>query len=231
MKEIFVYTLTDPIDGLIKYVGITSRPTRRMVDHLNDKRNNLKSTWIKSLKNLGLTPLFEIIDVTDEENYCKVEQYWISQMKTWGFHLKNMTDGGDGSYGVKPWNKGLKGVFKHSDKSKEKMSKYRKENTLGEKNGFFGKQHSNETKEKARERMLGSNWNEVQREKLSGLNHPSRKPVYCYDLNGNLIKKYNAAIDAEIDGFSAHAISRVCRGIIKTHKSHIFSLIENRSLV
>lgn len=226
MKEIIVYTLTDPRDGLVKYVGITSRPTRRMVDHLNDKRNNLKSTWVKSLKKLGLKPLFDVIDITDKENYSKIEQYWISQMKTWGFPLKNMTDGGDGSYGVKPWNKGLKGVFKHSEESKQKMSKFRKENTLGENNGFFGKQHSDKTIEKARERMLGSKWNETQYEKLGGVNHPSRKPVFCYDLDGNFIKKYDAAVDASKDGFDPHAISKVCRGVSKSHKSHIFTLIE-----
>ncbi len=226
MKEIIVYTLSDPRDGLVKYIGITSRPTRRMIDHLNDKRNNLKSSWVKSLKKLGLKPLFDIIDVTDNENYCKIEQYWISQMKTWGFPLKNMTNGGDGSYGVKPWNKGLIGVFKHSDKSKLQMSEFRKENTSGDKNGFFGKHHSSKTKEVARERMLGSKWNNLQEEKLGGVNHPSRKPVFCYDLQGNLIKKYGAAVDASKDGFDAHAISRVCRGIIKTHKSHFFSLNE-----
>lgn len=226
MKEIFVYTLTDPRDGLVKYVGITMRPTRRLSDHLNDKRNTLKSTWVKSLKKLGLKPLFDVIDVTDEENFCHVEQYWISQMKTWGFTLKNMTDGGDGSYGVKPWNKGLKGFFKHSEESKEKMSKFRKENTLGENNGFFGKQHSDDNKEKARKRMVGSKWNDVQREKLGGVNHPSRKPVYCYNLDGSLVKKYGAAVDAIADGFNPHAISRVCRGVIKTHKGYIFSLIK-----
>lgn len=226
MEEIYVYTLTDPIDNLIKYVGITNNIHKRMITHLNDNRNTLKSSWIKNLKSKGLKPILEVIDITDSENYIKIEQYWISQMKTWGFPLKNMTDGGDGSYGVIPWNKGLKGVFKHSDESKRKMSEYRKINTLNEKNGFFGKRHSDENKEFARKRMLGSKWNNIQEEKLGGVNHPSRKEVFCYDLEYNLIKRYDAAVDAKIDGFDPNLISKVCRGIRKTHNSHIFSLIQ-----
>ncbi len=35
--------------------------------------------------------------------------HYISLYKSWGFNLKNMTDGGDGvDKGTSPWNKGLK---------------------------------------------------------------------------------------------------------------------------
>ena len=71
--------------------------------------------------------------------------------------------------------------------------------------------------------MKGSKWNDTQREKLGGKNNPNRKPVYCYDLGGDFIKKYDAAIDAEDDGFDRGMISKVCRGVNKTHKGHIFS--------
>lgn len=227
MKKIIVYTLSDPRDGLVKYVGITSRPKKRLNEHLNENDNNLKGAWIKRLKSLSLEPIYDEIEETDINNFSWVEQYWISQFRTWGFPLKNMTDGGEGSYGVVPWNKGLKGVFKHSNESKNKMSEYRKKHTIGENNGFYGKKHTDETKMKYSERMKGSKWNEIQRDKLSGKNNPNRKPVYCYDLNGNFITKYDAAIDAEEDGFDRGMISKVCRGKRKSHKGHIFSFKEN----
>lgn len=224
MKKIIVYTLTDPRDNLIKYVGVTHRPKRRLYEHLNDSENNLKSAWIKRLQILGLVPIYDEIDVTDIDNFSWVEQYWISQLRTWGFPLKNMTEGGEGSYGTIPWNKGLKGVFKHSEESKNKMSEYRKKNTLGEDNGFYGKEHSIENKQKWSEQRKGTKWNDIQIEKLGGKNNPNRKPVYCYDLVGNFIKKYDAAIDAEDDGFNRGMISKVCRGIYKSHKGYTFSL-------
>jgi hypothetical protein len=40
--------------------------------------------------------------------------------------LRNKTDGGDGSAGIIPWNKGVIGKVKASDATKEKMSKIRK---------------------------------------------------------------------------------------------------------
>jgi hypothetical protein len=40
--------------------------------------------------------------------------------------LRNKTDGGDGSTGIIPWNKGVTGIVKASDATKQKMSKLRK---------------------------------------------------------------------------------------------------------
>lgn len=225
MKEIIVYTLTDPRDNLVKYIGVTKRPKRRFYEHITNNENNLKSTWIKKLKSHNLLPIYEELDITDIDNFSYVERYWISQFKSWGFDLKNMTEGGEGSYGFIPWNKGMKGVFHHSDISKEKMSIYRKENTIGEYNGFYGKKHSDENKKKWSDERKGKKWNVIQHEKLGGENHPSRKVVFCFDMNDNFIKKYDAAVDAVYDGFDANIISKVCRGINKSHKGYKFSFI------
>lgn len=226
MKTIIVYTLTDPRDKLIKYLGVTYRPKRRLYEHLNSDENTIKGTWIKKLKSLNLKPIYDEIDVTDSDNYVWVEQYWISQLKSWGFPLKNMTDGGDGSYGVIPWNKGLVGVFKHSEESKKKMSEYRKEHTNGINNGFYGKTHSNIVKQKLSDRMKGSKWDDLRRGKLSGDNNPNSKKVYCYDLDGNLIKIYDTGISTKVDGFNPNLVSKVCRKKMLTHKGYVFSFSE-----
>lgn len=223
MKKIIVYTLSDPRDSEIKYVGVTTRPKRRLYEHIHDDENNLKSAWVKRLKLLGLVPIYEELERTDLDNFRWVEQYWISQFRVWGFQLKNMTEGGDGSYGVEPWNKGLRGVFKHTEESKLKMSEHRKVSTVGEGNGFYGKTHSDENKNRWSNQRKGTKWNDTQIEKLGGENNPNRKPVYCYDLDGKFVKKYDAAIDAEVDGFSRSMISKVCKGIRNSHKGHVFS--------
>ena len=52
--------------------------------------------------------------------------------------------------------------------------------------------------------------------------YTNSKGLYCYDLEGNLIKHYKNAIDVTSDGFSNHAFN-VARGIEKSHKKHYFS--------
>ena len=52
--------------------------------------------------------------------------------------------------------------------------------------------------------------------------HANSKELYCYDLQGNLVKQYKHAIDALNDGFSSHAFN-VALGNEKSHKKHYFS--------
>ena len=101
MIKVIVYTLEDPRDGLVKYIGVTKNPKKRLWQHLHENENNKKCAWIKKLKSLELVPIFRELDITDECNYHWVERYWICQFKSWGFELKNMTDGGDGTLGSK----------------------------------------------------------------------------------------------------------------------------------
>lgn len=93
----------------IKYVGKTVQTLkRRLNQHLNDAKKALKTNykynkdynWI----NQELADGYEIIileldelDVSNSEDWEWLEQYWISQIKTWGFYINNMTSGGDGN--------------------------------------------------------------------------------------------------------------------------------------
>lgn len=226
MRKVYIYTLSDPTTNTVKYVGKTFRLERRLNDHLKCNGRSKKDAWIKSLINKNLIPLLEVIEETNEIDCNFWEQYWISQFKTWGFILKNMTDGGDGSYGLIPWNKGLKGVFKHSEESKEKMSVSRKGKYLGENNPRYGKKLSYETIQKQIEKRLGGKRTDEQKEKISGSNSCNAKEIYCYNLDGLFIKKYKCGIETEFDGFDSNIVSKVCRGVNKTHKKHVFSFIE-----
>lgn len=218
MKEITIYTLSDPTNNEVKYVGITSRPIKRFYEHLNNDENNKKSAWIKNLKKNKLTPIYEVIEVTDELNFSNLEKFWISQFKTWGFDLVNMTDGGEGSYGVSPWNKGLKGVFKHSSESKLKMSNTRK--------GKIPYIPTEETKIKISKTKKGSKGHKWGYEQKLKFKNSIGKEIFCYNLNGDFIKKYKNGSYVILDGFDSNMVSKVCRGVNKTHKNHIFSFIE-----
>lgn len=49
-----------------------------------------------------------------------------------------------------------------------------------------------------------------------------RKPVNCYDLEGNLIKTYNSIKETAKDGFTLSCVNRCCKGQSNTHFGHIF---------
>jgi len=100
IKKYYIYTLTDPIDMGIKYVGKTKNLKNRLSRHMS--QYSLKESWTKKnkwllyLKNNNLKPLIEILDEGHIDNIDDLEIYWISQLKAWGYKLKNETKGGKG---------------------------------------------------------------------------------------------------------------------------------------
>lgn len=94
---VYIYTLSCPITFVVKYVGKTTNVRLRYNQHVSDKRQmSLVKSWIKSLKKTGLTPIMEVVDECNNDNWRLMESYWICQFRTWGFELKNMIDGGIG---------------------------------------------------------------------------------------------------------------------------------------
>jgi hypothetical protein len=118
-----IYTLTDPRTNQVRYVGKTKQLLKfRFNNHYTLYNHKYyKACWIKSLRSLNLKPIIEIIDEVEENNWKFWEQYWISQFKTWGFKLTNMTNGGDGMLGYKNKNK-----YKHTQKTKDIISRKNK---------------------------------------------------------------------------------------------------------
>lgn len=118
MANVNIYTLADPISGEVKYVGKTIRPLkRRLSEHMySTKRHNYKLTsWIKSLNS---EPIIELVDEVEFENWQFWEKHYISLFKSFGFNLKNISEGGEID------NTGKK----FSIESKLRMSQSRKNN-------------------------------------------------------------------------------------------------------
>jgi len=94
----YIYTLADPINGQIRYVGKANNIKKTLSCHLTSSnliKSSYKNSWIKGLQNLGVNPIIEIIDEVLFDEWESWEQYWISQIKSWGFKLTNLTNGGD----------------------------------------------------------------------------------------------------------------------------------------
>lgn len=90
--SIYIYGLKDPRDQQIYYVGASSDPERRLIDHMSDTCNQRKREWLNGLKCKGLKPDLVILDTTDEENWRAQEKHWIKQgvLKHWP--LTNVSD-------------------------------------------------------------------------------------------------------------------------------------------
>jgi len=99
-QQYYIYTLSDPTTGDVKYVGKTKDTKDRIRRHMEP--SNLKNAWTSKtkwilwLKNQGLKPEIEILDEGDADNIDDLEIYWIEQLKQWGYKLKNDTKGGGG---------------------------------------------------------------------------------------------------------------------------------------
>jgi len=85
----------------------------------------------------------------------------------------------------------------------------------GEENSFYGKRHSKETKE-ILSKTLKKKWE-------SGiLDEIICRPIYQFDLNGNLVNEYSNIREAERKtGIDHSVISRVCKG--KLNYTHGFT--------
>lgn len=124
MKAVYIYALKDPITGLIRYIGVTTRPKTRLKEHLqpsNVKKSNHRSCWIRSLVSKGQHPVIEFLAQAGANTWEQDEIDYISVFKSLGCDLINHTDGGGGllnpppavrekisaaKIGKAPWNKG-----------------------------------------------------------------------------------------------------------------------------
>lgn len=170
-----IYALTEPDDlSAIRYIGKTKLPVEvRYRQHLQDNKAGYKTSWIRSLPE-GKLPSICVIDECPEHLLNTREVYWISYYKSLGYRLTNMTCGGDGGYialtedakkkkSIKI-STALKGK-KHSEEHIQNRAKsligkphteeHRRkigDSVRGDKNGFYGKSHSDESKELIRQR-------------------------------------------------------------------------------
>ena len=98
--------------------------------------------------------------------------------------LQNRTDGGDGSRGaVVSEATREKMSTSHSNKPEEILKKYR--GRTGEKNSFYGKTHSEETKAKLRESRKNQTTSVETKQKISASNMGKKKPgnaQHCAEL-------------------------------------------------
>lgn len=204
-KMVYIYSLKDPRDYQIKYIGKALDIDKRYKQHIENYTNqkSLKSSWVLSLLQYGLQPILEIVEICNESKWQEREQYWIKYYKELGFDLKNMTNGGDGNTGLKM-----------SDTSKEKIRW-----------ANLGKKSSKEKIAKI------SNWaksnNKIQKNLKLG-SKKSQIAIIQKSKDGEIINQWDSLQQASDElGIERSNISHCLRGRIKTSGGYIWEYVRS----
>ena len=116
-KTTYIYALLDQFNQ-IRYIGKADNINRRYKTHIIESKHcrTHKEKWIYSMIQNDIKPDIIILDECKLSNWIYLEEYWISQCKSWGFNLTNGTTGGEGSNGFKGKT--------HSESTKQKLREY-----------------------------------------------------------------------------------------------------------
>ena len=90
-----IYLLRCPIDGLVKYVGKTVNPEKRLKEHTSRASSGGMRRWIMKIASDGLKPILEIIEWCANDIWKDRERHWIANFRAES-ELLNVRRGGDG---------------------------------------------------------------------------------------------------------------------------------------
>lgn len=95
-----IYTLSDPRNGEVRYVGITHCGVgHRVINHISEATRGKKShkcNWIRQLLSLELKPIQTVIEEGLGSGWSDAERRQIALHRDSGASLVNLTAGGDG---------------------------------------------------------------------------------------------------------------------------------------
>ena len=222
-----IYTLSDPITGLVRYVGKTAvRPESRYAQHIYQwKRCKGKishlNNWIKSLCEKSLKPVLNVIDTVEESEWVSAEQGYIRLYKSFGCQLVNLTIGGEGSSDYKATPESIQKRLESLETSEAWKEKHIRHSEImkklhAEKVVFLGTAHL--PKEVRKE--LGER-HSVKLKQLHAENPEYRQAlinsrVVAVDLiddNGNVVMSFKSAAEAgRFLNINNTHITRVCKG-------------------
>lgn len=148
MKEsATIYCLRCPETGEIRYVGKCDNLKTRFLYHIRDKRASHRASWIKSLQARGTNPHISILEICKYSEWQSRETFWIRKLKSEGFRLTNMNEGGLG--GCSPSCEVIEKI-RASKLGKKRNPFFTEKHKLAISERFKGKPKSEETKAKMR---------------------------------------------------------------------------------
>lgn len=88
-STVAIYTLTDPRDGTIRYVGKTTSPKDRYRQHLRTP-GRATAAWIIDMARTGAKPQMDVVDRCGRWSWRRVERRWIRRTAAAGSPLLNI---------------------------------------------------------------------------------------------------------------------------------------------
>jgi predicted GIY-YIG superfamily endonuclease len=87
-----IYSLVDPRDNTVRYVGMTNDVYRRFFDHINGSGGNYaKNAWIMELRALNkMVIMVTLEEVADRDLALGRERYWIQHFEMLGSPVMNL---------------------------------------------------------------------------------------------------------------------------------------------
>lgn len=174
----YIYTLSDPRNGNIRYVGKTNNPKLRLWMHQRETRNTRKNAWIKSLAPAALSPAMDIIEELPHDPdslWEEAERFWIKFLRFLGCDLTNEDDGGGSGFRKSEHSKHLIRMKatgrKMSQSAIEKMKESKRANLTPEvrermRLAQLGKRRTPEQKAARSARMMGHYVSEETKQKI-----------------------------------------------------------------
>jgi len=202
-----IYSLADPSTGEIRYVGRSTNPKARLREHVKHARNMVEDThkarWIRALLAQSQRPALSVIEVVEGGAWQERERYWISELRSRGCKLTNLSDGGDGNCGFKHRPESIE-KYRLKMKGRPKSEEHRRNLSIAK----TGMKMSDAFRQKMRERMLrqpmspegvaknaavrrGKKMSDEARYRMRAawLERVKARGIYVFDGDGNVVAK------------------------------------------
>jgi hypothetical protein len=210
----YTYAHTKP-DGTIFYIG---KGQKKRAWRKNGRNTHWKNIVVK-YKNYGIEIL---ANWKTEQEAFDHEVLLISCFKDMGYELANLTAGGEG-------------VSNPSSETRAKLSESHK----GPKNGFFGKKHSNEVKNKMSKERIGKKHSSETKLKIGmsqlGKQHSvesrakmTKHTIIATNTDTKKTLELFGSINIKSKGFDVSHVYSCLNGKRKTHKGHTFKRLEKK---
>lgn len=207
-------------DEEVFYIGISSKDD----NYQRSKSKNDRSTFWKNYTNLYPYRIEILLDNITWQEAKEIEKELIIEFgkrvdKTGT--LVNITDGGEGTLGCAPWNKGIVGVIKNGPCKEETKIK------IGEKHR--GRIHTEQSRMNMSIGSKGRKRGPYSKERIEKTKAATIKAVgkkvyaYCY-ITGNFIGEYNTMTEASLSlNVGVSKISMILKGKRKSSNKLFFS--------
>lgn len=225
----YIYALVDPRDEMVRYIGKTICPSKRLSSHINEskKYKHHRAKWIRSLLKEDMKPIFKILKICPLSEFTIYESEFIKFYKS--DKLTNSDESGSGNI-----NRKREIIENAIDKIRKKVYQFdldgnyiqefkstrdaaRRMNTLHSHisrccngiirhtGGFIYKYNRNPKIEKVL------------------IPNAVKKPIIEVDSDGNIINEWGSLMDCSRDTKIDNGnISRVCKGQLKWTKGRFF---------